>query len=188
MISKHFWCPLETTKHQLTLKVPWSGAADGAGAAGAGGTGAVLAEDVVLPPQADSWMRAAVQQELLREQLQEQAVAQQFHHHQQYAAAGVGMPPVDMSQQPLLNAQVCVKGVVKGVVGEFLGSWVSARSYVKEQDQLLVCTSRDCVPIRPAWVWAAYRALARRDGTAYGESLCPPPTYTPFFIATAQDR
>lgn len=92
-----------------TLKVPWSAAADGAGAAGAGGTGAVLAEDVVLPPQADSWMRAAVQQELLREQLQEQA--QHFHRHQQFAAAGVGMPPppgVDMSQQPLLNAQVCV--------------------------------------------------------------------------------
>lgn len=89
--------------------MPWSGAGDGVGAAGAGGAGAVLADDVVLPPQADSWMRAAVQQELLREQLQEQAVAQQFHQQQQYAAAGVGMPPpagVDMSQQPLLNAQV----------------------------------------------------------------------------------
>jgi len=78
----------------------------------------------VLPPQADSsnssWMRAAVQQELMREQMQEQAVAQQFHHQQhqqhqqQYPSGGVGMlppPGVDMSQQPLLNAQVCVVSV-----------------------------------------------------------------------------
>ena len=112
--------------------MPWSGAGDGAGPTGAGGPGALLAEDVVLPPQADSWMRAAVQQELLREQLQEQAVAQQFHQ-QQYAAAGVGMPPpagVDMSQQPLLNAQVCRCGwvcffqcVVKGIGSSLERTW-----------------------------------------------------------------
>ena len=96
------------------------------------GSGAVLSEDVVLPPQSDSWMRAAVQQELLREQqqqqLHDQAVVHQYQQQQQqYAAAvstaaatgtaaapggaglsfgGVAPPGLDMSQQPLLNAQV----------------------------------------------------------------------------------
>lgn len=90
------------------------------------GTGAVLSDDVVLPSQSDSWMRTAVQQELLREQQQQQqqlhehVVAQQFQQQQQYGAAsstasgsgegrglgGVASTPVDMSQQPLLNAQV----------------------------------------------------------------------------------
>lgn len=92
-------------------QVPWSAPGDAAAVAGATGPG-TGAEDVVLPPQADSWMRAAVQQELMREQMQEQAAAQQYHQQQYAAAGGAGMPPqgMDMSQQPLLNAQVCAWG------------------------------------------------------------------------------
>lgn len=81
------------------------------GGSGSGG-GLVMAEDVVLPPQADSWMRAAVQQELMREQLQnEQAVVQQQHQYQQQIQhEQLYGSSVDPSQQPLLNAQVIYWG------------------------------------------------------------------------------
>ena len=139
IMSSWITSPRPTPPHP-TPQVAWGadGTVGGPGQ-GPGGAG-VSAEDVVLPPQAESWMRTAVQQELLREQIYDQAIAQQYHnqHHQQhqmqqqqqqqqqqlYAAAvaaagtgagagggGVGMPshPVDMSQQPLLNAQVGVR-------------------------------------------------------------------------------
>lgn len=93
-------------------KVAWG--ASGEGAVGGPGPGGVLNEDVVLPPQADSWMRAAVQQELMSQQLHEQANVQQYQQQQQQhfvagAGAGAGgMPPQGMvlPQQPILNAQV----------------------------------------------------------------------------------
>lgn len=126
MSSKSFPAPAPLTLHLLRnfnycIKVGWSAAAEGAvlpgsvtGAPSAsggdarssgGGTGGLVAsEDVVLPTQAESWMRTAVQQELLREQMQEQAAAAvQFQHYASAAGAGA---IVDMSQQPLLNAQV----------------------------------------------------------------------------------
>lgn len=79
-----------------------------------GGGGLVTAEDVVLPPQADSWMKAAVQQELMREQMQHEQPhhyqqQQQQQLYQQQGDGGVGgsdIGGVDLSQQPLLNAQV----------------------------------------------------------------------------------
>lgn len=83
-----------------------------------GGGGLVTAEDVVLPPQSDSWMKAAVQQELMREQMQheqpqhfqqQQQQPQQQQPYQQQSDGGVGggdAGVVDPSQQPLLNAQV----------------------------------------------------------------------------------
>lgn len=153
--------PHLTIPHHPIPQVPW-GAGDGAvGGPGPGTGGGVSAEDVVLPPQADSWMRTAVQQELMREQIYDQAVAQQYHnHHQQHhqqqqmqqqqqqlyaaaaaaaaasgpgagAAAGAGgggmssQHPVDMSQQPLLNAQVraCVCACVFACV-RFLFAWM----------------------------------------------------------------